>query len=172
MDELIDIVDENDNIIGQAMKSEAHAKGLWHRAVSIYVCNSKSQILLQLRAKSMDLFPNVWEISASGHITADEEPITGAKRELKEEIGINAEDLIFIDKIKISQGQGPIKNNELAFIYLFKCDWEEDKFKIQKEEVQCVKWFDIDFFIKDLQINPDKYVPQNIEPLNKIKGLN
>ncbi|MCK5107656.1 MAG: NUDIX hydrolase, partial [Nanoarchaeota archaeon] len=66
MDELIDIVNEDNVIIGQAMKSEAHAKGLWHRLAVIWIYNSKGQILLQLRTKDRDLYPDVWDVSVGG----------------------------------------------------------------------------------------------------------
>jgi len=53
---------------------------------------------LQLRAKNKKLFPNKWDVSVGGHISAGEEPLTTAVRETKEELGleISREDLVFV----------------------------------------------------------------------------
>ena len=76
-DELIDICDEANHLTGvQKMKSEAHKDGLWHRAVHIWLYNSKGEILLQWRAKNKLLYPEMWDISAAGHVSASENPIT------------------------------------------------------------------------------------------------
>ena len=72
------------------MKSEAHTDGLWHRAAHIWIYNSKGEILLQLRAKDKQFWPDRWEISAAGHVGAGEKPEDAAVRELSEELGISA----------------------------------------------------------------------------------
>lgn len=67
-DELIDIFDENNNPRGiQKLKSEAHKEGIWHRAVHIWIYNLKGEILLQLRSKNKELYPDRWDVSAAGH---------------------------------------------------------------------------------------------------------
>ncbi len=72
------------------MKSEAHREGLWHRAAHIWAYNSKGEILLQLRAKNKRTFPDKWDLSVAGHISASEEPIDSALREIEEEVGLCA----------------------------------------------------------------------------------
>ena len=91
-DELIDICDKNNNHINiQKMKSEAHKDGLWHRASHIWIYNSNGEILLQLRAKEKELYPDMWDISAAGHVSAGEEPIVSGLREVKEELGLKGQ---------------------------------------------------------------------------------
>jgi len=92
MDELIDIYDESNEPLGfRKMKSEAHREGLWHRASHVWIYNKRGEILLQLRAKSKELNPLKWDISAAGHISLGEEPIAAALRETKEELGLSIE---------------------------------------------------------------------------------
>ena len=80
-DELIDICDESNNLTKiQKMKSYAHKAGLWHRTAHIWIYNSKGNILLQLRAKEKLLYPDMWDISAAGHVSAGEDPTTSGLR--------------------------------------------------------------------------------------------
>ena len=67
-DELIDICDEDNNIIGQEFKEVAHDVGSWHRTVHIWFYNAQSEVLLQLRAPNKKLHPNTWDTSVAGHI--------------------------------------------------------------------------------------------------------
>lgn len=159
-DELIDICDENNNLLDiQKMKSEAHKDGLWHRASHVWIYNSKGEVLLQLRAKKKLIFPDVWDISAAGHIGAGEDPITSGLREVEEEIGLKLqkEDLDFWMIRKAMNIFREIKNNEFYYVYFFKFDGDVDQLILQKEEVQKIQFFPIDKIKEDLRINPEKY---------------
>lgn len=161
-DEMIDICDENNNLLGiQKLKREVHREGLWHRTVHVWIYNSKKEILLQLRAKEKPTYPDRWDISAAGHISAGEEPITSARREVKEEVGLNLkkEDLIFWTIRKIKSVFKKIKDNEFYYVYFFKFDGSINELKLQKEEVQEIKFLPITKLEEELKENPDKYVP-------------
>ncbi len=89
-EEYFDILDENGNKTGRTkLRSEVHRDGDWHRAVHIWAVNDKGEILLQRRAPNKDTHPNFWDISAGGHLQAGDDPLTGAAREVKEEIGLD-----------------------------------------------------------------------------------
>ncbi|MFA5188918.1 MAG: NUDIX domain-containing protein [Patescibacteria group bacterium] len=178
-DELIDICDKENNLTGeQKMKSEAHEKGLWHRAAHIWIYNSQGEVLLQLRAKEKLLFPNLWDVSVGGHVIAGEDPIDTGIRELEEEIGLNVQkdDLYFFKIIKdqvVSQG---LKNNEFYYVYFLKYDGDPHKLKLQVEEVQEIKFFPIEKITKELKTKPEKFVAPYrdywSEVLNEIKKIN
>lgn len=89
--EIFDVVDENNQVIGQAPRGEVHARGLLHRAVHIFVRNKHGEIWLQQRSHLKDVHPLAWDSSAAGHLDAGEDYATSAVRELKEELGITAE---------------------------------------------------------------------------------
>jgi len=88
MDELIDIYDENGNHIGPELRSIVHANGLWHRTAQVWLLNEKHELLLQLRSKQKDCFPELWDISSAGPIPAGCSPKESAIRELEEELGV------------------------------------------------------------------------------------
>lgn len=89
--ELFDVVDSEDQVVGQATRGEVHAKGLLHRSVHILVFNSQGELFLQKRALTKDENPGYWDSSAAGHVNAGEDYRTSAHRELMEELGISGE---------------------------------------------------------------------------------
>lgn len=160
-DELIDIFDENNNSLNlQKMKSEAHKNGLWHRTAHIWIYNSKGEILLQLRAKDKKLYPGKWDISASGHVSANEEPIISALREIEEETGLSVkkDDLEFVQIRKKERNFGNIVN-EFYYVYFLKFDEDVNSLKLQKEEVEAVKFLPISKVEEELKNHYEKYFP-------------
>ncbi len=89
--EMFDVVDERDQVIGQAPRGEVHARQLWHRAVHVFVFNKHGELLLQQRSMLKDEHPGVWGSSVSGHLDAGEDYAAAAMRELDEEMGIRPE---------------------------------------------------------------------------------
>ncbi len=90
-EEIFDVVDADDRVIGRAPRSEVHAKQLLHRAVSIFVFNTRGQLLVHKRSATKDEFPGCFTSSASGHVSSGENYDDCAPRELREELGLVAE---------------------------------------------------------------------------------
>ena len=88
-EEIFDVVDEHDRVIGQAPRSVVHAQKLRHRAVHIFVFNSRHELLLQMRSALKDEYPLCYTSSASGHLSAGESYEVAAPRELEEELGLS-----------------------------------------------------------------------------------
>lgn len=174
-DEFINILDERGKLTGEIkLKSEAHRLGLFHSSVHIWFYTSKKEILLQKRAPYKDTFPNLWDVSVAGHISAGETPEYSALREIKEEIGleITKEDLDF--KGVYLEQKHPRENiidKEFHYIYLSELKTPLEKLKIQEEEVSAVKLIPFEDFISHLQ---DKelsglYVPHDQKYYDFIK---
>lgn len=89
-EEIFDIVDADDRVVGQAPRSIVHAQKLQHRAVHVFVFNSRGELLLQKRSAHKDEYPLCYTSSASGHLGAGETYETAAPRELEEELGLFA----------------------------------------------------------------------------------
>ena len=87
--EIIDVVDINDNIIGQTYRHVVHEKNLFHRSAHILVFNNNGELFLQKRSNNKDESPGLWDSSAAGHVITGESYLHSAKRELGEELGIN-----------------------------------------------------------------------------------
>jgi isopentenyldiphosphate isomerase len=66
--EKLDIVDEDDNIIGQDTRENVHRKGLLHREIHVIIYNDENEILLQKRSMNKDTYPSLLDISVGGHV--------------------------------------------------------------------------------------------------------
>lgn len=88
--EIFDVVNDRNEVTGQATRGEVHAKGLLHRAVHVFVFNKHGDLWLQQRSHLKDVHPLAWDSSAAGHLDSGEDYATAAVRELKEELGIEA----------------------------------------------------------------------------------
>ena len=87
-DELFDIVDSQDRVIGQRYRSEVHQLSLRHRSVHLFVFNTESELFLQKRSMRKDSSPGKWDSSASGHVDDSEDYDSCVVREAKEELGV------------------------------------------------------------------------------------
>jgi 16S rRNA (adenine1518-N6/adenine1519-N6)-dimethyltransferase len=83
------VVDENDEVRGHATRAEVHGNNLRHRAVHILIFNQFGSLYLQQRSRWKDRHPLKWDSSAAGHVTVGENYDETARRELKEELGID-----------------------------------------------------------------------------------
>ena len=90
-EELVDIVDEDDNVIGVATRARLRAEKLLHRGVFVVVLTSDNRIVVQQRSATKDLWPSRWDIGAGGVLSSGESYEVSAHRELQEELGIEAE---------------------------------------------------------------------------------
>ena len=145
MDEMIDVLDETTGQKTGAVisKSEAHKTGIWHGSVHILlVSKDRRQTLLQKRSPEKELYPNAWDIAVGGHISAGEDEITSAKRELKEELGIDSDDLVMekVDRITEMLNNNGVISNEFVSIFVVYADIDLKDIKLQVEEVSGAKW--------------------------------
>jgi len=85
------LVDINDNQIGTIEKIEAHKKGLLHRAISVFICNSKGEWLLQRRSFEKYHSSGLWTNTCCTHPSPAESNIDAANRRLFEEMGIKCQ---------------------------------------------------------------------------------
>lgn len=87
-EELFDVVNERDEVIGVAPRAQVHAEGLRHRAAHVLVFNPEGRLFVQRRSFSKDNSPGCWDTSAAGHLDAGEDYHAAALRELGEELGV------------------------------------------------------------------------------------
>lgn len=176
-DELIDICDENNNIIGQGMKSEALANELWHRTARVFVYDSDGKILIQLRAKDKELFPDKWDVGAAGHVASGEDYDQTAVREAKEELGIaiKKEDLNLLMIEKCQTPWRDIKECVFAATYLVRFEGDRNQIKIQKEEIQKIRFLSADELEREQKARPESFTPHGdnywLTLINEVKKL-
>ncbi len=161
--EYIDILNEKGEKTGEVKsKDEVHEKGLWHRATHVWFINSKNEILLQKRANKR-AYPYFWDISVAGHISAGEDSLVSAEREILEEVGvvISKNDLVLIGIVKQSYviNDGNYINNEFDDIYVVKTNLEISDFKFNDGEVESVEYVSKELFKQWVQEGKDDLVP-------------
>jgi isopentenyl-diphosphate Delta-isomerase len=176
-DELIDIYDSKNRPLNKkVMKSEAHKKGLWHRVAHVWIYNSNKEVLLQLRSKDKEVYPNVWDISVAGHISTGEREIQSAMREIEEEIGLKVKEseLKLWNIRNVHFTTSTTINNEIIYLYLLKYNGNIKQLKIQEEELQEIKFFKLNELEKQLKEMPEKFTPYGdyfYEIIERIRGI-
>ena len=156
MEELFDVLNEKGEYTNRVeTRKKCHKEGLYHKAVVVFIINSKGQVLLQRRSPNKRMWPNLWDVTAGGHVSSGEFGFQAIIRECKEELGIelNKDDITFIGSTKSTNIQGDIINNHFNEIYIANKEIDETKLKLQEEEVAEVRWVDKDEIIKRIRDN-------------------
>lgn len=136
----VNIVNEQDEIIGETSISEAQKHGYFHRIARVMLEDSDGRVLLQKRVPGKHLWPDAWDNSAAGHVDAGEAYEVAAARELAEEIGVKDVALHEIDYYESHDTFEWRKLNRFNKIYraVIPADTE---FVLQTAEVATVQWF-------------------------------
>jgi isopentenyldiphosphate isomerase len=134
-EEIFDVVNERDEVVGRAPRKEVHARGLLHRAVHVLVFNACGKVFLQKRSMTKDKSPGLWDSSASGHVDGGEDYDACAVRELREEIGLRVpatpKRLFKIDACE---------ETDAEFVWVYRCE-AEGPFTLHPEEIERGDWF-------------------------------
>lgn len=153
LEELFDVVDERDQVVGQAPRRVVHANGWRHRAIHVLVFDARGRVFLHKRSMKKDLFPGRWDSSCAGHVGAGEDYDPTALRELAEELGIKAapplERLFKLDAQDMTGW-------EFVWVYRLRHD---GPFALAPDEIECGDWFgpaDVDRWVAD---RPDEIAP-------------
>jgi len=149
-DEWFDVVDENDAVVGRELRSFVHAKNLLHRAVHVLVFNSKGEIFLQKRSMKKDQCPGMWGSSAAGHLDSGEGYDHAARREFREELGIEAPPLERVAKI----APGPETGYEHVRVYTCRAD---GPFDLCEEEIERGEWRETTGLAEYMDAKPKEY---------------
>ena len=91
-EEYLDLVDENDQVIGRKLRSEVHAEGLHNfRAVNVFIVNEKGEIWIPRRQAHKQIAPLGFDMSMGGHVESGETYEEALKREAMEELNIDTD---------------------------------------------------------------------------------
>lgn len=160
--EYIDLVDDNDNIIGTSTREYVNIHNLKnYRVVNILVINSKNEIVLAQRSKNKKYFGGCYFFSVGGHVKSNEGYEEAAYRELKEELGIINEKLQAIAHFSPNE----IGTSSFSMLYFLKYNGE---FKINKNEIEQMKAFKKNELEELLSSNPEKFSSDFLKIYEKI----
>jgi len=162
--EVFDVVDENDQVMGQATRAEVHAQGLMHRAVHVFVVGKNGQLLLQKRSMLKDVHPGTWDSSVAGHVDAGETYEQAVVRELEEEMGIVAEsEPQELRHIKPCEGTG------WEHVKLFRVSYS-GPIHYPAAEIESAMWFPLEEVKAWLEARPEDFASGFIECWKALQG--
>jgi isopentenyl-diphosphate delta-isomerase len=134
-DEIFDVVDDRDQVIGRSTRAEVHRQGLKHRAVHVLVFNRRGEVFLQKRSMKKDTFPGAWDSSSSGHLDQGEDYDACAVRELREELGfVVTQPPARLFKLEACAATG------WEFVWVYRCE-AEGPFELNAAEIEAGGWF-------------------------------
>ena len=144
----LNVIDENDNIIGKDTRENIHKNGLLHREIHVWIYNKNGEIIFQRRAKTKDTYPDLLDASVGGHVEIDDDYLTTAVKELEEETRIKAEakDLIYITKMRRSNldEKTGMKNNTIRRIYAYEFNGDAKDLKLEEGMATSLEFWKID----------------------------
>lgn len=152
--EYVILVDESDNEIGVMEKLQAHQEGLLHRAFSIFIFNSKNELLLQQRALTKYHSAGLWANTCCSHPRPNETIKDSANRRLHEEMGMSCDLNIKTNFIYTTQFENGLTENELDYVLV---GFTNQNPIINIEEVESYKWQSISDIKTDVIANPQHY---------------
>lgn len=133
-DEILDIVNDKDMVIGQELRSTVHQLGLWHRGAHVFLFTQDKKLLIQKRSADRVHAPSLLDCSVSEHVKAGEGYFEAARRGMQEEMGVEGIEIKELAKFRMNYG---INDNEISVLYEGIVDPAQVKFDpIEIESIQ------------------------------------
>jgi 16S rRNA (adenine1518-N6/adenine1519-N6)-dimethyltransferase len=155
-EEVFDVVDENDAVIGSATRAQVHAENLRHRSVHILVFNDAGELWLQRRSHLKDRCPGLWDSSAAGHLDAGESYESAAAREIVEEMNVAPGDVHEIGVLPASERTGQ------EFVKIFQSN-HNGPFRCPPAEIDGGRFFTLKQIERWITKRPQDFAPGFME---------
>ncbi|MCB1569060.1 MAG: isopentenyl-diphosphate Delta-isomerase [Xanthomonadales bacterium] len=156
-DENLILVDADDREVGVLDKAAAHdGEGVLHRAFSVFVFNSRGELLLQQRAADKRLWPGFWANTCCSHPRRGESLEVATRRRLQEELGL-ACDLEFVFKFQYHARFGEAgSEHELCHVFIGQSD---EAPHVNASEIAAVRWIAPDALDDEIERHPERFTP-------------
>jgi isopentenyldiphosphate isomerase len=152
MEEQFDVIDEQDQVIGQAARSDVHAQGWWHRGVHVLLFTDDGRLLIQKRNADRKQYASLLDCSVSEHVKAGEGYEEAAQRGVLEEMGVNGIALRQLFKFKWNYGPN---DNEISMVFEGRVDPARVQFDPQ--EVSEVAYLHPEEVLVRMDQNPKEF---------------
>lgn len=179
-EEIVDIVNENDEVIGKTSKNEAHEKPLYHRIVGVWFYNSKGQVFLQKRSFQKKDLPGYLEWTVSGHVASGETYEEALVRETQEETGVSAkvDNFVFLGQFIPNLHRDGRPVTHLRKIYALKFDGNKEDLRFDPAEVDSFEVWTINELVAAMEKKDGRFFEffwlpfsyQTIKQLQKLVG--
>lgn len=156
-DELVDIVDERDRVVGRATRAEMRARGLRCRAAFVLVFNSRGQLFVHRRTEEKDIYPGYYDVAVGGVLAAGETYDEAARRELAEELGISGLPLKRMAFFRFDDERNRLNG------MVYSCTWD-GPLRLQREEIASGELLDLDVVAE--RIGTAAFCPDGLEALS------
>ncbi len=163
-EEYVDIVDENDIVIGKETKENKIKKNLISRNVIIFVVDKNKNLFITKRSPHKRTCPNMYDVSAVGNIKSGESPEKAAERELKEELNIKC-DLKFFGKLLNEFYDGDLFLRYYSYVFLG-THHGDIKLGTELTELKKVAWKDVKSLVSS---NKDQFTPGFLKDFELVK---
>lgn len=155
MEDAVVLVDINDNELGTMPKLEAHIIGALHRAFSIFIFNSKHQLLIQQRAAVKYHSGSLWANTCCSHPRPNELLSQAIHRRLDEELGMQCDEMQTIGTILYNEKvTDNLIEHEFDHLYL---GFSDQLPQCNPDEVMDYRWISLDSLYQDIEDNPSHY---------------
>jgi len=136
-EELLEVVDHEGKIVSILPRTHIHGNpSLIHRVVHVLIFNTEGKLLLQKRSLNKDVAPGKWDTSVGGHLNLGEDPLSAAKREMEEELGISLGEQRFLYSYIHTNSY------ETELVYTYACLYE-GKIFLNPDEIDEVKFWSL-----------------------------
>lgn len=151
MEELVDLIDRDDRVVGQAPRSQVRTQNLLHRGVGILCRNSRGEVYVHRRTPTKDVFPHLYDMFVGGMVGLGESYEAAAAREVHEELGIPDARPAFLFA-HLYEG-----DRNRAWVHVFRVDWD-GPIVHQESEVEWGAWMpeaELEAWCERVEIVPD-----------------
>jgi len=152
-EEIFDIVDENDSVIGKATRKEVHTKGHIHRSVLFFLLNKEKKVFVNQRSASKEFYPSCWSIVFGGHVGSGESYEATVVREAKEEAGVEGKPIFLSDFKRRFDKED--KENSKVYAFMVSSEPELDHSEIKHGSFMAIKEL-------EQKLKKEKFVPETL----------
>jgi len=165
MDELLDIVNDEDVITGQEMRSTVHQLGLQHRGAHVFLFTHDGKMLVQKRSADRAASPSMLDCSVSEHVKAGESYLEAARRGMKEEMGVDVLEIKPLVKFRMNYGTN---DNEISTLYEGTVD--PAKVRFDPVEIESINYYSLNELQELIAAGNIKFCGWFVELLNWYSG--
>jgi len=176
----LNVVDEQENIIGEETRENIHNQGLLHREIHVWFYTPEGEIIFQHREKDKDTYPDLLDATVGGHVEIGSDYENTAVQELEEETGIKAEknNLAFVQMVrsKTSDPATNKTNNVVRAIYAYRYEGKVGNLQIEKGKAIGFESWPLEKIFNISDEDRKRFIPSifekdNLEIFSKIKEL-
>ncbi|MEM4247510.1 MAG: NUDIX domain-containing protein [Candidatus Woesearchaeota archaeon] len=162
MQEMLDVVNEKNKVVGKEAREKCHKKFLPHRMIQAFVFDKKGRIFVAKRSKRKAVYPELLDVSIAGHVDTGETYRQAAIREIQEELGVKPKNIRQLFKFRHKT------KPENAFIMQYKLTVPHVG-KLNKIEIESGRFMEWEKMLDMLKRKPKKFAPTSILALKIYK---